>query len=370
MIGSGRERALTLVAVLAGALFLAHEALPFRSLETMRIAAAALAGLCALTARLRGVGLAPALIVVWCGWLSLSASWSSDPAEGARYASHIGQAALMTLLLATSRAREPLLRGLGLGFGVGGAALGVAFAIAAANGEAAPRIALYGVHPNLQARDAALGVLAAVLLVPGRLGGALAAMAGLAVGLANASGAALALLGGLGLAARRSAARTAVLAALMAVVAGGVALSAVPGARSPRSAVTQPAREEIGSGRLTLWAHGLRVAAEHPGRGAGIGAFPHELEQFRAASQRAGGEHTKPGRRTHSVYVDLLAETGAIGLLLFALLVVALIRERAEPALVVFVLLSALTESLLDQKGFWLAIALAMRTRPTRDGEG
>jgi hypothetical protein len=74
----------------------------------------------------------------------------------------------------------------------------------------------------------------------------------------------------------------------------------------------------ITSGRSTLVSKGLKVAEHHPVVGVGVGGFKHAYAQvahLKGEEPKAAASHTTP--------VTVAAETGVIGLLLFAWLIVA-----------------------------------------------
>jgi len=80
-----------------------------------------------------------------------------------------------------------------------------------------------------------------------------------------------------------------------------------------------------GSGRTEIWGVALKAAGAHPLAGVGAGNFPVVEPGYAAATN---ANLTKPymeldlGEVVHNTYLHLLAELGAIGLALFAILVV------------------------------------------------
>ena len=374
-----------LLAAAYGFLALAHETVAWQSGLVTKVVGAALVVAVALRiwsdgpAERGGFWVLAVPVAGLAGWSALSLLWSVDPGATRVRALHLGFEAVLLGALCLAPRREVVVRGLAIGL-LGGAvvlALGFVSALGEATGA---RLYAFGVHPNLQARDLALGVLAGgLLLVPDhrRLLGAVA-MAGFGLGLSNSSGAWLATVAaGVVLILDRSH-RHLVAALLVGVLLGSGALAWAGSAadsrlRSPATALRGSAVEEIGSGRLVLWGHAARMSARNPVLGVGAGAFPAAMEEVRAAYQHAGGEHSKPRRRSHSVYLDLLAETGPLGLLLFLIplgwAARVAIRERAVAAgaLTAFVATSVATDSLLHQKSLWLALALAiLLARPAR----
>ncbi len=375
-------------ALLGGLTFtlLADEALPAGSLLGKALGAAILAvaapGI--LAGRL-GPGDRRWLVLPVLGFAALSLTsmlWTVDPPTTALRARHLGmEAALMVAWCALWTRDRARAVGLGAALATGVLAMGFVAELGQASGA---RLHAFGVHPNLQARDAALGALAAVLLVPGlpRWGIALVALAGgFALGASFSAGALLAAVAAcVVLLSGGPRWRIAVASLLAGVLLGAGALTASasrsPRLRTPMTSVRGSAVEEIGSGRLVLWGHALRVTAAHPWVGAGAGAFPAAMEPIRVEHQLRGGEHTKPRRRAHSSFLEALAETGPLGLLLFcaplAWAAGAAVRRRDEiaGAFVAFTATSAATESLLEQRGLWLGVALAvLSSRARRPGD-
>ncbi len=368
------------VSVLAGAygfLALAEEAVSWQPQLTTKVIGGALV-LAVLASFVQGrrpkappvrsLVLPIALLAAWC---ALSLVWTLD-VEATRVRSiHLGFEALLIAALALAPDRERTLRALSLGLGAGAVILCLGF-LAALGEPHGARLMSFGAHANLQGREIALGVLALGLLARQSRSVTLsaAAVGGVGIGLSFSAGTWLATIAAAGVLAIRREHRGLVAALLGGVVLGTLVLTAAGQTddsrlRSPATSLQGSAVEEIGSGRLVLWGHAARISAAHPVLGVGAGAFPTALEEVRADYQRAGGEHSKPRRRSHSVYLDLLAETGPLAVLLFLLpLGLALRagwtrRDHVVVALVAFVAVSASTDSLLHQKSLWLAVALA-----------
>jgi O-antigen ligase len=77
------------------------------------------------------------------------------------------------------------------------------------------------------------------------------------------------------------------------------------------------------SARPVLWASAARLFERHPIEGAGLGAFFWQLPNLLAEEGRSLGLRDNPG----NAYLQALAETGAIGLLLTAAFAFVLARE-------------------------------------------
>jgi len=298
-----------------------------------------------------------------------SLAWTVDAAATSVRARHVVMEALcVAAVAAVWRARSSEALGLGGALAAGVLAMGFLWELMAPEGA---RLRPFGVHPNLAARDAVLGALLGTLLIPRMptwgamlIGG----VGGLALGVSFSSGAMLAAIAACAVLVLDPRWRPVAASLLAGTLLGGALLtvSAPPKLRTPATAVRGSAVEEIGSGRLVLWGHALRVAAAHPVLGAGAGAFPAAMEPIRVEHQLAGGEHTKPRRRAHSSFLEVLAETGPLGLLLFVLPLgwagrrAWVHRDAVSGALVAFVAVSASTDSLLQQRSLWLGIAVAV----------
>ena len=303
-------------------------------------------------------------------WASASGLWTVDLYATLLRSRHLGMEALLLVALTwlwTPRRAQAM--GLGSALATGILTLGFLLELAAPEGA---RLRPFGVHPNLQARDIALGSLMAVLLMP-RLPGwcavLLTSVGGFGLGASFSSGAMLAVVCAclplLPLRRWRPATAGLLVGTLVGAAALTVCADHVPQLRSPATALEGNAIEEIGSGRLVLWGHALRVSAAHPFVGSGAGTFPTAMEPIRVEHQRRGGEHSKPNRRAHNSFLEMLAELGPLGLLLFCLpmfwvgLRALMTRNEVAAALVVFVGVSALTDSLIQQRSLWLGLAVA-----------
>lgn len=318
---------------------------------------------------LRTLVLPVALLAAWC---ALSITWTVDVEATRVRALHVAFEALLIAALALDPHGKRTLRYLAVGLGAGAVLLSLGFFASLGLAQGA-RLDSFGVHANLQAREVAFGLLAAGLIAAGprrRLALTAAALGGVALGLSFSSGAWLALAAAAAILALDRQHRALVAALLTGLVAGALLLSVAAQSegsrlRTPVAGMQGSTVEGVGSGRLVLWRHALQLSAEHPLLGVGAGAFPTAVEKVRVRYQRAGGDRTKPARRSHSVYLDLLAETGPLSVLLFVLpLAIALgsgwrERDRVVLALVAFILVSAATDSLLHQRSLWLAVAVA-----------
>ena len=113
--------------------------------------------------------------------------------------------------------------------------------------------------------------------------------------------------------------RSALAIALVAVVLAGVA-AAQPQIRRSIVHHTHSGLNSATSGRASLVANGIRIAAAHPVIGVGVGGFKHAYAQrlhLRGKAPKVAASHDAP--------VTVAAETGLIGLALAAWLAVAVL---------------------------------------------
>ncbi len=113
---------------------------------------------------------------------------------------------------------------------------------------------------------------------------------------------------------------------LAAAVLAGVAV-AQPAVRRSIQHHTTSGLNSASSGRYSLVANGIRIAVAHPVRGVGVGGFKH------AYAKRVTKLHGKKNLKTaasHDTPVTVSAETGGVGLALFAWLLVALGRDAYD----------------------------------------
>ncbi len=107
--------------------------------------------------------------------------------------------------------------------------------------------------------------------------------------------------------------------ALVGLAALTVAVSlAVPQVRDEVVGKSRSGIDKVTSGRANLVSQGIRIAADHPVLGVGVGGFR------RAYAERTGVSGNDPKRvASHTTPITVAAEGGAVGLALFVWLVVA-----------------------------------------------
>jgi putative inorganic carbon (HCO3(-)) transporter len=156
--------------------------------------------------------------------------------------------------------------------------------------------------------------------------------------------------------------------ALVGVVVAGIAISA-PQIRRSIEHHTKSGLNSASSGRASLVANGIRIAASHPIVGVGVGGFKHayaaRVDHLKGKAPKTAASHDTP--------VTVAAETGVVGLGLFVWLVVAVLlpgyrrldrRLVSRAALVAAVTLTAILVHSLFYNDFfedpttWLLIGL------------
>lgn len=112
--------------------------------------------------------------------------------------------------------------------------------------------------------------------------------------------------------------RRAVLALLGLVALTALVALAVPQVRDEVVGKSRRGVNKVTSGRANLVSQGVRIAADHPLVGVGVGGFR------RAYAERAGVSGNDPKRvASHTTPITVAAEGGVVGLALFAWLLVA-----------------------------------------------
>jgi putative inorganic carbon (hco3(-)) transporter len=115
--------------------------------------------------------------------------------------------------------------------------------------------------------------------------------------------------------------RALVAVAIAVAVLAGIAASN-PALRRSVEHHTTSGLNSASSGRASLVANGIRIAVAHPVAGVGVGGFK------RAYAERVHLKGKEPKKAaSHNTPVTVAAETGLVGLALFAWLLVALFRQ-------------------------------------------
>lgn len=339
--------------------------------------------------RHRGLFAALVLLLVW---VTLSLSWARSPAAAGEELWTFYVAALIALVVSTAIA-GPRHVHLLVGAFVAGAVLSVMVGIA---GQL-----LYGAAPDsATSTDGRLhggagdpNFLAAALVPAIVLAAALGAGVRSAHGRLALAAAIAVLVVGFAATASRGGLVAAVVTGLAAIalcrgrrlqvtlfVIAGLSLAGAAFATSPDAWQRMTSFDAKGSGRSDLWHVAWRMSGDHPIAGVGLNNFRlHSPEYVRlpGALDFVDLIAERP-RVVHNTYLQLLAETGAIGLALFLLVVGACLRagwaagrrfERAcEPALAalarasvlaaVGVLAAAFFLSGAADKRLWLLLGL------------
>ncbi len=268
------------------------------------------------------------LVLVFAGWVAVSTTWAEN--SGAVYESlfrYVLNAMLLVIVFSALRTRRHAVWVL-TGFVVGASAAAanglVALSGPAVEGE---RLGGAGINANESAALlVAAAVLAAALAATLRDRPALRVAAGIGV-LACTYGVLLTLSrGGLSaLAAALIAAvvmagrwRPVVIGLATAVVLATVGYFGVVASPEAKARVTQVA-EGGGTGRVDIWKIGWRMVEDEPLRGLGSGNFKHSSVHYLlqpGAIERTDFIVDNP-KVAHNTYLEVLAELGIVGLVLF-----------------------------------------------------
>jgi O-antigen ligase len=340
-------------------------------------------------------------------WFALTLAWARDPGLAGQSLLAVAIALVTLTIVATTVASRRAVRLIALAF-VGGAVVAVLLAQA-----------LQGIHPaasalatasiddaRLQSGASDPNYLAAVVVGALVLAGGLAAFESRARVRLTLAAAALILLYGLLATQSRGgfiAAGAALLCALAIFKSGrgrvllGIlvvcAFAAVFFALNPLVLQRVTKTDGGGNGRAQLWDVAWRVARDHPIAGVGTGNFlAVERDYVReAAPLRFSDLIAERPHVVHNVYLQTLAETGVVGLLLLVTLIVGLLRTfllaarrfdelddgaMATLARALFVgLIGMLSASFFLSNGtdrrYWILLALgpAMLSVATRDAQ-
>jgi O-antigen ligase len=335
-----------------------------------------------------------AALLLFVAWAALGITWAKRP--------DLVAGAVFTLILNSSlfaivfaAVREPRHARHVCGAFVAGALLTALYGLltgAAAASSDEGRLASAGLNPNqLGGYLAVAAILAATLAcdrrltAAGRMAWAGAAVLCLPLQLLTGSRGAL-----LGLAAALLAAPFLVRRGSRAAVSALVTLAVGLGAASfatvvPDAIVQRTTSVQGGSGRTDIWRMGLRIVQAHPLTGVGAGNFSVSTIDYLlrpGATQRAIYIVDEP-KVAHNIYLEVLAEFGAPGLVLFAAIVTggllacaaavraAVRRRERETELLsrglllalIAMLVAAFFSSELFSKQLWMLLALAVAVR-------
>jgi O-antigen ligase len=147
-------------------------------------------------------------------------------------------------------------------------------------------------------------------------------------------GGVLALAAGLGLAAitqghgrrSRGVGGIVILATIAALVAPSGVWSRLRGLSKVTSAETLREADTMGSAeaRFGIWQVAFTIVAHHPIIGVGLGAYTHAHDDYSSGLDVVAS--AKGSKDTHSTYLNVAAETGVLGFLSFALVLIAAVR--------------------------------------------
>jgi len=288
------------------------------------------------------------LVVALLTWLSLSLAWAQDPVMAARNVWQWYVAVLLLLIVATALITPEQVRLVVSAFVIGAVASVVIglFAGGLVDSSTALERAT-AVEGRLQGGGGDPNYLAGGLIPAIAFAGALLGsfrsplarwtlMAGagtLAIGLAATQSRAgliasvVALLAGLAVYRRQR-------MYLVAVVAAVVSLGGMWFATNPDAWQRTTSFDDGGAGRSELWQIAWRMSADHPIVGVGLNNFrtrsseyvrePGSLSEVALIAERP--------RIVHNLYLELLVETGVIGLLIYLTAVLASMAAAAQAA--------------------------------------
>ncbi|HWH10008.1 MAG TPA: O-antigen ligase family protein [Solirubrobacteraceae bacterium] len=286
-------------------------------------------------------------IVLFLGWVALSMTWATSPSDAMQDVKNWLIAGATFVVVATS-VRSP--RGTAL---LAGGFIAGAFAAVLAG------LALTGLHPAVSAINSAADVrlstgatdpnyLAATLVAALAMSGGLALWRREAwVRLLLACAAPVLLYGLIATQSRGGliAAATAILVAtvllptqrrkILAALIPIIALMALFFTVNPEAYNRLSQQDSGGDGRTELWRIAWRIAEDHPLIGVGVNNF---VAREQAYVLRVGSlEHAQQlviddPKVVHNMYLQMLAETGIIGLTLFVTMIVALLRATYRAA--------------------------------------
>jgi O-antigen ligase len=285
----------------------------------------------------------PIILVLLLTWLALSLAWAGDPGQGA---SALGQWLAMGLLfvvVATTMVDMQAIRLTAAMFVIGAVA---STSIGAAQGDLRPlaspgldagRFAGAMGDPNFLAAGLVAAIVVALGLLPFRRDpiwrwAIVVSVVLLSVGLA-ASGSRGAIVAAFAttVVAAVLAKRHRVQVVLVAAVVAGAALVWFSISPATWKRITA---EDGGAGRDDLWKVAWTMAGDHPVVGVGLDNFTVVANDY---TRRVGPLENvdliavRP-HQVHNVYLQMLAETGVVGLVLFTVFVVLCARTSADAA--------------------------------------
>jgi O-antigen ligase len=322
-------------------------------------------------------------------WMAVSGVWATDPIDVAVDFWKWAAAALTLLIVATTIGRRhlPLLAYafvIGAALSVAGVIAGVGAPVADVNSDVALRLGGGVVDPNFLAAGIVPAMALAAGLIrwsrsPGSrlfLGGVLLF---LAIGLLSTGSRGGLIAAGVAVVVTLAVSRgrrvqLGVAAAVMIVVGGlWVATSSPESWERIRSF-------DSGNGREDLWQIAWSMSEDHPVNGVGLNNFREESDEYFRRPGRLGSPELilDNPHLVHNIYLQALAETGIVGLTLFAGFLIACLgaswragrelERDGEPRLamlaaaVLTAQVAALTASIFLSNGYdtrlWLTLAL------------
>ena len=271
--------------------------------------------------------------VLFLAWGCASVVWAEDVGRSVdsltRFALLFSLLAVVPVAIRTERHAVAVIGAL-----IAGALLSALYGVAKGINQGTERLSGAGINPNvlglvlMSAIVLGVGLVAARRLRPEARVGAALAVAACTIGilLTGSRGAlvglAVAALVGVAFGGR---ARARLIPLLLFGAAVGVAYISLFAASSVRDRIMDPGGS---SGRADLWRVGWRMIEDKPFSGVGLGNFREVSVDYLLQPGPITDPNavvTKP-RVPHNIYVEVTAELGVIGLLLFVALLIALLR--------------------------------------------
>lgn len=286
--------------------------------------------------------LATCMLLAFLAWLAMSAAWAEDPGAALATLPRYGPNVLLFLIVYTAVRDRRHVVWLLAAF-VAGATIAALYGIARPPSQTSlrgDRIGGIVGDPNELASVLIVGLVLAVALA--------ATLRRRTIGRALVPACGLVLLLGIFLTLSRGGLLALVVVTIVAVLNAGrwrgaaivLAVLAVAGAVGYFSAFASPvARQRVttagsGSGRTGLWTVGWRMVEAHPVHGIGAGNFAVSSVHYLLRPGTIPNDYLVVDipQVAHNVYLQLLAETGVVGLALFLGIVAFALTGAARAA--------------------------------------
>jgi probable O-glycosylation ligase (exosortase A-associated) len=115
--------------------------------------------------------------------------------------------------------------------------------------------------------------------------------------------------------------RTAIIAIVMVILSGGLLLSMLPERYIEDMQSISDTEDSTRVERLRSWELSWMMYKDNPVIGVGAGNFPWNVDRYQALTDWWGTAKPLGGRQVHSMYFEVLADLGTLGILLFLYIV-------------------------------------------------